>query len=402
MAQTTDKLPTSTFDVFKQQLETPNTPFDNLVQNNTGEKVKMQKNLVISYTSDSTGCGHIRNIFPMTYLNATFGKSGKFNLLSSPIMIYQHEILQRARSIFFQRTMAPQQLPAVQRYKQLQQKYRFKMVYDIDDFIWNGPDEGEHIPPYNFGGEKIGQDIRDSSVAIMKLMDTVCVSTKFLGEYVAKLGIDRDKIVVVPNAVPKYFWNRPNKKPITEKIKKPSVIYTGSPTHYHNGKKLPGDLGNAWNEWITKAVMMDKIDFTVMGGLPFMFEGIKDKIKIIPWVNSFQYHLPVMDTNANFSIGPLVPNYFNYSKSDIKSIEAYASGSLFIGTTFTNDKPSPYDNCFLTQPDNCTVDDIQSMIDKYCEPENYNEILTSQYEYMVKGGRYLESTSYVNMLTKVF
>ena len=89
MSQTIDKLPTSTFEVFKQQLDSPNTPFTGLVQDNTGEKVKIQKNLVLSFPSDSTGCGHIRNVFPMTYLNATFGKSGRFNLLTTPIMIFQ-------------------------------------------------------------------------------------------------------------------------------------------------------------------------------------------------------------------------------------------------------------------------------------------------------------------------
>jgi hypothetical protein len=37
-------------------------------------------------------------------------------------------------------------------------KYGYKMIYDIDDFIYKGPDEGEEIPAYNFGGYTIGDD----------------------------------------------------------------------------------------------------------------------------------------------------------------------------------------------------------------------------------------------------
>ena len=51
--------------------------------------------------SDPSGCGHIRNVFPMSYLNAQFGKTGKFNLILSPIPTFEPEILLKSRTLFF-------------------------------------------------------------------------------------------------------------------------------------------------------------------------------------------------------------------------------------------------------------------------------------------------------------
>lgn len=393
------ELPTSDMALFNQQLDNPNTPFEGMKQK--GEIHKLKKNLVVSYVSDSTGCGHIRNVFPMTYLNSAFGKSGRFNLLFSPIMIFQHDVLMRARTVFFQRTMDPRHIPIVQRYRDLKSKYGYKMVYDIDDFIWVGPNDGEEIPEYNFGSGNITDAVRNSAIEIMNKMDVVCVSTDFLGQYIKDHGVTSE-IVTVPNAVCRMFWGPHKKRPIKEKIKKPRVIYTGSPTHYHNGKKLKGDWENAWCDWIMKNVVDDKITFCVMGGLPWFFEPIKKKIKIIPWVNSYQYHLPIKEFRPEFGIAPLVPNYFNYSKSDIKHIEYEAVGALSIGTTFTNGKPSPYDNNFVKVTNEVTVKELDELFDEYTEPEKYNEIIKKQYAHLDTDGRWLESKKYMKVLTSIF
>jgi hypothetical protein len=395
------KLPTSNIEAFKEHLSNPNKPFQIAESEETpGQIMKVQKNIVLSYVSDSTGCGHIRNIFPMTYLNSVFGKSGRFNIVISPAMIFQNDILMKTRSIFFQRTMAPGHIDAVRQYKSLQQKYGFKMLYDIDDFIWKGSDEGECVPAYNFGGYTIGDDVRQASIDIMNMMDLVCVSTDFLGEYIQKRGV-KVPVKTVYNAISQYFWGNQRKKPIKEKIIKPKVIYTGSPTHYYNEKRLVGDWENAWLEWVLKNVKDNKIDFFCMGGLPFFFEEIKNKIKIIQWVNSYQYHLPIRNYKPDFGIAPLVPNYFNYSKSDIKHIEYCAVGAVSIGTTFTNGRPSPYDNNFANITDKSSVEDIDKLFWSLTEPEKYNEILNKQYKMLNETGRWLESDKYINMMADI-
>jgi hypothetical protein len=407
------KLPTSTTEEFREQLLNPNRSYAiTSVDDKPGEIAKVQKNIVLSYASDSTGCGHIRCVFPMTYLNSLFGKSKRFNIMIAPnnTMILQNDILLRTRSIFFQRTMSPNQIDLVKQYKSLQPKYAYMMKFDIDDFIWKGTEEGECIPEYNFGSGGITDDVRNAAIEIMNLMDLVCVSTDFLGEYIKSKGV-KTKIITIPNTVPQYFWGNQKRKPIKEKIIKPKVIYSGSPTHYSNEKRLAGDWDNAWLEWILRNVKNNKIEFFCMGGLPFFFEEIKNKIKIIQWVNSYQYHLPIKNFRPDFGIAPLVPNFFNYSKSDLRAIEYYSVGALCIGSVFDTVKspkcwnkehaPSPYDNIFLKLQHNCSVKDIDELFWKYTEPDYFNDILAKQYKFLYDNSRYLESEKSVKRYTDI-
>jgi hypothetical protein len=125
-------------------------------------------------------------------------------------------------------------------------------------------------------------------------------------------------------------------------------------------------------------------------------------VDVVPWVNSYKYHLPILEFEPDFSIAPLVPNYFNFSKSDIKYIEACAYQAVFMGSVFTNGMPSPYDNCMVKVPDNFTPEQIEEQMWKHCEPEIFNKIIRDQYEMLEKDGRWLESDAYINQLTKIF
>jgi len=392
-------IPTSNKDDFMRQLNSPNT---NLPVNMQFEQQvnKIVKNIVISYVSDSAGCGHIRNVFPFTYLNAVFARDGNLIPMIAPFYLYQHDILLRTRSIFFQRQMSPQQIPQIQQYKNLQKNYQYKMVYDIDDFIWKGPNEGECLPEYNFASTQIGEDVRKSSIEIMNMMDTVCVSTQFLKDYLSTHGVNKP-IEVVHNTVPKSFWGTVKRGPIKEKIKKPRVVYTGSPTHYCNQRKMVGDWDNAWREWVIKNVKDNKIEFMCMGGLPFFFEEIKNKIHVVKWVNSYQYHLPVIKFRPDFGIAPLVRNYFNYSKSSIKYQEYCAAGCVGIGTVFTNDMPSPYDINIVKAPDTITVDQINQIISEYSEPVKFNDTITKQFKQIEDNNWWLESQGFINRLASL-
>lgn len=389
-----DNLPTSDLKRFEEQLNNPNKHMPGSIRQEKNVQ-KIQKNLVISYLSDSTGCGHIRNIFPMTYVNSVFGKGGKIIPFIAPFFLFQHDLLVRARTLYFQRTMNPYQINQVKQYRDLKRQYQYKLCYDIDDFIWKGPNPGECIPDYNLASTKIGDDVRKASIIIMNLMDTVCVSTEFLKKYLSEHGVTSN-IVVVPNTIPKYFWGGLRRPKITKKIEKPKVIYTGSPTHYCNQRKMVGDWENSWLEWIIKNVKDNKIDFCCMGGLPFFFESIKNKIHVINWLNSYQYHLPILKFKPDVGIAPLVPNYFNFSKSDIKHIEYCAAGCISMGTTFSNGMPSPYDNNFSKVSDKASVDNIEEEFQRILEPDTFNDIITKQYDLLDNDGRWLESPKFVN------
>lgn len=393
-------IPTSDFETFKKQVSKPNTGFDDVKQEVQREKIN--KNIVLVYNSDFTGCGHIRTIVPALYLNAVFGRANQLQCITTTNMIYQEDILKRTRSILFQRTMGPQSIGVIQHYKELQKKYKFKMVYDIDDFIWTGDLEGEDIPDYNFGKRNITPIVQQSSIDNMKLMDQIMVTSQFLKDYIASFGIDPNKITIVHNTMPSFLWGSDKKQPITERITKPTIIWSASPTHWHNGEKLYGDMDNAWREWVIRNVNLGKINYVQMGGCPWFFEEIRDKIKVIDWVDSLHYPGVVKSVNADFGISPLVPNHFNYSKSPIKYQEYCVSGIVGIGTVFTNGKPSPYDISQVRTEETVTVDQLdQLFFNHLCKPEVYNDILEKQYQQVRDENWILESSGFINMLTKI-
>jgi len=393
------------FEKFKESIEELATKNVEVIRpESLSNVVQIKKNVLLSFVSDATGCGHIRNVFPMTYLNALFGKEQVCIPIISPIFIKQEDILVKAKAILFQRNMAPEHHQHVQWYKQNQAKYGYKMVYDIDDFIWGhnekqGGDKEDGVPSYNFGWHGITEPVKKYSVEIIKLMDHVTVTSQFLKDYmINELGITCS-ISVLPNSIPMYFWGNKRKAPKKNPIKKPKVIYTGSPTHYSNQERMLGDFENSFKDFVIQNVLNDKIDFVCMGDLPWFFEGIKTKVQVLGWLNSYQYHLGVKSVNADFGIGPLVRNNFNYSKSNIKYQELACEGIPFIGSVFTNGKPSPYDTCELTVKDVCSVEDIEKIVFSLSEnPEKYNDVVRKQYEFLDRTGGYLESPQYVQKL----
>lgn len=397
-------LPTSDMAIFEDMLNNPGKGYKPEAQQNSA-LMRVKKDIVMSFPSDSSGVGHIRNIFPLSYVNSVLNKTQTFNLMTSQIIIHQPEYLVHARSLFFQRRMNPAEVPIVAKLKELQQKYRYKMVYDIDDFIWGSDDKFEGLPEYNFGKKTVGPEIQKACVDIMRMMDTVCVSTKYLGDYISRsFDIDPNRVVVVPNTVGQFFWGTKQKKPITQKLAKPRIIWTASPTHWNDETKMLGDMTEPWLEWIKKSVVDGKIDYIQMGGCPWFFEDIRDKITVIDWVDSFKYHLKVQQARPDFGIGPLTPNLFNFSKSPIKMIEQYAVGSVFVGTHFKDvghGAVSPYDDSFVNVSHETSSKELSEIFDYYSHPEHYNAVLKKQYNRMREDGLWTESERNVNLLTSL-
>ena len=373
---------------------------------NPQKLMKITKNVVMNFYSDASGCGHIRSLFPMNYLNALFAKGGQLLTIPSMEFLFQEHLLIKSRTLYFQRHMAPHHRKIISDYKANQDKFKYKMVWDMDDMIWGhnetqGGSKDTGIPTYNFGSKSIGEDIKQSSVDIMNMMDLISVSTPFLKDYLENTVKIHTPVSVMQNSVPMFLWGNESKPYIKEPIKKPRVIYTGSPTHYSNADKMLGDWDNAWLDWVKKAVRNDEIEFIVMGGLPYFLEDIKDKIEIIEWVNSYNYHLAVKGAKADFGIMPLVMNDFNRAKSNLKFLEYSAVGIIGIGTTFTDGSISPYHDMPLQVTCDASVDEIDSVIKGACQPDVYNKVLAEQYDYLKDNDHWLESPNYINRFLKI-
>lgn len=367
--------------------------------------MKVKKNIMLGFKSDETGCGHIRTIFPFNYLNAVFGKEGIINPIISPNFINQQDILIKTRSILFQRQMSPEHLEVVKEYKRMQKVLKYKLIYDIDDLLWgknetNGGDKFHGIPSYSFSANRVTDEMRDSSIEIMKNVDLVTVSTQYLKDYISKL-IDTP-IEVLKNTVPMYLYGHRESIIKTDDIKKPVVLYNGAPGHYSNEQKRKGDWENSWYDWVLKSVKNDEIELKVMGGLPYFLEDVKDKIESFGWVNSFQYARLMRMLKPDFVISPLIQNEFNSAKSDIKMVESYAIGAIHIGSTFSNGDVSPYDNNVISVPDNCDVNFIDNVFKECIIKDRFNTIVEKQYQVLEQTGRYTESPAFVNQLATIF
>lgn len=384
------------------------------------------KNIAIIYCRDTSGCSHVRLRYNAEYIN---GHELGIVPVLMPYYTFEAQYLAHAKSIVFQRPVNKVDIDLLTRYKELQPKFGYKLVGEFDDLIFitgDAEDEKEDgVPSYNPSSDQIHKNMKEMMDIMRKtlpLLDLIVVSTPYLKKVIERV-FHVSNVLVVKNVVPRYLWNFERKKNITEDIIKPRVIYSGSPTHYRqpipkllpgqhpnfpNGHPgLPGDRGD-WNtalcDWVIKNVKEDKIDFYVMGALPFFWEEIKDKIQFIPWADSHTFPRKFMEVHADFSIASIVDNPFNRAKSSLRFTEACACGCVFMGNIFAANDDSPYreihEDCKFT--DKASIDDIDNVFWKLCKKDKYNEILNWQYDFINNSGCWLESSQHLNEMMLVF
>ncbi len=372
-------------------------------------KTNDNKNLVLILTSDFSGCSHYRLRYKASYFGAVCEQLG-FTPVLLPAPLFDFNYLAMTKAIIMQRPIADIQVEWAKRYKALQPKFGFSMIFELDDQVFNI--DGECVPAYNsaslnFNGDKLTENCRK----VLPLFDKVVVSTEYLKQKIEEV-FDIHTVSVIRNVIPRYLWSYPRKKPITEDIKKPTVVYSGSPCHYRNPVPkrdpspqepngfggigpLKGDMDNAWCDWVIKNVREDKINFVCMGALPWFWEPIKDKIKVINWVDCVSFPRQVLETNADFSFAPLVENHFNKCKSSLRFTESCAAGQVFLGTVFPD---SPYNEIHpdCKCPLDITVSEIDEKFWNLCKKENYNSTLQWQYDFINNNNYWLESDEHVN------
>jgi len=369
------------------------------------------KSLVLIYVGDASGCSHIRLRHNALWYcgHEHFG----FTPVIMPIPTFDPQYLARAKAIIIQRPVSPAHVELVRRYKALQPKFGYKLVSEFDDQVWEI--DGQGIPDYNTAS--LHFDIKGTTDVAEKtfpLFDEMVVSTEFLKVKLLERFPSVKKVSVIPNVVPRFLWSYPRKQDRTEDLVKPTVLYSGSPCHYRNpipARKpspqepqgfpgvtpLKGDMDNAWCDWVIKNVKEEKINFICMGALPWFWESIKDKIRFVPWVDSQSYPRHVMSLNADFQIAPLVENNFNKCKSALRHTESCAAGTVLLGSVFSKDKWSPYEEinpkCKII--DTATVEDIDQIFWSLCKKENYNEVLNWQYNFINEKGFWMESNEHL-------
>lgn len=254
------------------------------------------KNTSMFFTSgDDSGCFLYRTKYPAEMLNKPFhaGFPVGHELTKSSKVIQ----LQRATNDFF-----VDNIPKVQAYGQ-------KIIYDIDDNLFEIPSYNPAFRPYN-------KKILDTTRKIIGICDAVTVSTEPLKKYFLDKRIAKN-IYVIPNFmhdIPEYRDNS------SEEI---IIGYHGTNTHCGD---FDFKLVSALRKILEK---YDNVRFVCVGYNPIP-EKNNSKITFIPFVPINEFFNTIYNLKFDIGIAPLRNNIFNQCKSNIKYLEYSACSTATI------------------------------------------------------------------------
>ena len=277
----------------------------------------------INFYADYSGCGHWRMIWPELLLNCY----GKANVQGGTVMVGDKNFYKGIKTIRIQRQATESQLSYIKWLKQIQPECGFKIVYEIDDLIFN-----EDIPHYNkFRFAFEDPSIRKTSMNIMQICDEITVTNKFMKDYyIEKTG--NKNVTVIPNFIPRFwmdrYYNLEEIRNNYQKFKgKPRVVYCGSGAHFDVENKI-GQKDDFFhvNEIIRETV--DDFQWVFVGGFPLTLRDLihQKKIEYHEWSNLVEYPEYISKLKATVFYAPLEDSNFNKAKSDLKFIEACAFG----------------------------------------------------------------------------
>ena len=328
---------------------------------------------------DNSGCSFVRLRWNSNFLSGV--ESGITPVLL-PNVILDPSWLSVTRAIVMQRPVSDQDIDLLKRLKALQPKFQYKILAEFDDLCWLS--KGQGIPEYNMASLTFKMEEVSKHVAIaLQFVDEVIVSTDYLKESLEReYGFTATR--VIKNVIPRYLWSFDRKPDLTADLIKPRILYTGAPQHYRNPippcpqypngvGALTGDWYQVWIDFILKNVREDKIEFVVMGALPYFWEPIKDKIQFIPWVDCNTFPRTVQAIHADFQLAPLADNEFNKCKSDLRFLESCGIGAVFIGSYWDRSPYSSIHPLSRIEP-GVTLAQFEERFWNLTLKENYNNI----------------------------
>ena len=322
---------------------------------------------------DAGGCSHYRILF-ISQLLSQFHIGAHF--LDTRILFSFRALfpflssfrLQRACSIRDLEWLNEMILPA-------KEKYHFPIVYEIDDILVQ-----EDIPVYNCFRD-IFVEGKDSIPVYINGSDAVTVTCAPLADYYStKFGLPRDKFHVIPNYLPRYFFDSYNEavildRLITQKKRRPRICFSCGLSHFDMLRTGAGDDFTGILDWIVEN--RRKYLFIFHGGFPPALEKYKHDFERIPVSSFLDYPRIRRSIRADLYIQPLQHSMFNECKSPIKLLESWAEGT----PAFVQDLSS----YMAIAPEACfdTAEKLDRMVnDLFADPAEQFRIIRSNYARM--------------------
>ena len=199
--------------------------------------------------------------------------------------------------------------------KYLKEQLGLKLVYDLDDNIWN-------VPRYN-PARPFFERFKNGFGVCAQLCDVLTVSTQSLKSAVrsALPDLRNKEILVVPNAIDFRLFRSCEKR----KDGKIIIGWSGSNTH-------TDDVEMVWNLLPELLDEFENVYVHIVGAEPSGKLVGHPKVRHTPWVQTGEYPARLSTWAWDIFVAPLEDNKFNRSKSAIKLMEAAATGAAGIGT----------------------------------------------------------------------
>lgn len=326
--------------------------------------------IIIVHGHDRSMCSLLRR--HAYVLASSTGLTGDFRVIPAYECVRDEYVLAHTAAVVLGRVQGPQSAEFTEYYGRLKRKYGFRVVLDYDDCLWY-PQPEYNTCPHN--PETVAAFIGK----VLRHVDLVTVSTEFLAiQWREKFGMDVP-VQVIQNTLPRSMYGQRGRF-ITKPLEKPKVVYGGSPTHYCKGN--PGDFAGPWVEWLNRGVEEDKFELHMFGWAErfncWFLERVKDKIIMHDPVPACMWGQALRDTLGDIYIAPLQENDFNRAKSDLKLLEAGASGMALMGSVWHDF--APYNRA---HPDShvgpgYTVKDLDDMLSKLTQPQTFNDVQKEQ------------------------
>lgn len=232
--------------------------------------------------------------------------------------------IKHCKVVVVQRLVSKHNKDALQTFR----KMGMKIVYDLDDDVWN-------LPAYN-PGRVAFTAMREGFADCASMADVLTVSTRGLRS-AAKSHMDIGKeIFIVPNAIDLNLFKKKN---VSKSDGLTIIGWGGSNTHSIDTKYAFAAICNILDEFpnarmeIVGAQAEDEIEESYLDNNNRLVKRKKLVLSAIakhkqtrfrPWVPISEYANRLASWSWDIALAPLEDNRFNRSKSNIKVLEAAA------------------------------------------------------------------------------
>lgn len=299
---------------------------------------------IVYFAADSGGCFWWRIGHMASHLSA-YSKATVMTLYS---MVHHSRFFTGVDTVVLQRQISDTQVGYIEELRKLSDNLKattgkgFKIIWEVDDII--AP--ASIIPDYNeCKAGFLDPAIERNMHRIFKVIDEMTVPSQAMRQHYGTFFNFR-KISVIPNYMPKdlhdrYYNISSRIKSYKENLKKPTILYSGSGTHFN---LRSGDVDDFTHVIDHIYETRDEFNWTFLGGYPIRLRKLIDAkvMNYISWQPLFKLSETMHSIDPQVSIAPLANNTFNQAKANIKLTESGILGIPCVSQNMHCYKDNPW------------------------------------------------------------